>query len=50
MLAVKRMLGKGPLGRKQLTHLKVYAGDEHPHSAQSPMFIDLAAMNSKNSA
>ena len=50
MLAVKRMLGKGPLGRKQLTHLKVYAGSEHPHTAQSPVFVDLAAMNSKNSA
>jgi len=35
-LAVKGMLPKNPLGRKQLRKLKVYAGPEHPHSAQKP--------------
>jgi len=35
-LAVKGMLPSGPLGRQMLTKLKVYAGNEHPHSAQNP--------------
>ncbi|HOP94491.1 MAG: 50S ribosomal protein L13 [Dictyoglomaceae bacterium] len=35
-LAVKGMLPKGPLGRKMLKKLKVYAGPEHPHQAQQP--------------
>jgi large subunit ribosomal protein L13 len=47
-MAVKRMLPRGPLGRQQLTNLKVYAGAEHPHEAQSPETLDVAAMNSKN--
>ena len=47
-MAVKRMLPRGPLGRQQLTNLKVYAGTEHPHEAQSPETLDVAAMNSKN--
>ena len=34
--AIKGMLPKGPLGRKMLTKLKVYAGAEHPHQAQQP--------------
>ena len=34
--SVRGMLPKGPLGRQQLTKLKVYAGPDHPHSAQSP--------------
>jgi large subunit ribosomal protein L13 len=34
--AVKGMLPRGPLGRRQLKKLKVYAGAEHPHSAQQP--------------
>jgi large subunit ribosomal protein L13 len=46
--AVQRMLPKGPLGRKQLTKLKIYAGPEHPHEAQSPQALDIAAMNRKN--
>jgi large subunit ribosomal protein L13 len=46
--AVQRMLPKGPLGRKQLTKLKVYAGPSHPHDAQSPEVLDIAAMNPKN--
>ena len=47
-MAVKRMLPRGPLGRQQLTNLKVYVGTEHPHEAQSPETLDVAAMNSKN--
>ena len=48
MKAVQRMLPKGPLGRKQLTNLRVYAGTDHPHDAQNPAVIDVAAMNPKN--
>ncbi len=39
--AVRGMLPKTTLGRKQLTKLKVYAGPEHPHAAQNPTPIDL---------
>ncbi|HEY1928032.1 MAG TPA: 50S ribosomal protein L13 [Caulobacteraceae bacterium] len=47
--AVERMLPKeSPLARKQLTHLKLYAGAEHPHEAQSPQKVDFAALNAKN--
>ena len=46
--AVKNMLPRGPLGRKQLKNLYVYAGAEHDHSAQTPQVIDFAAQNSKN--
>lgn len=35
-LAVRGMLPKGPLGRKQLKRLRVYGGPEHPHTAQQP--------------
>jgi large subunit ribosomal protein L13 len=47
--AVERMLPRGPLGRQQLGNLRVYAGPEHPHTAQQPEAIDIAAMNRKNS-
>jgi large subunit ribosomal protein L13 len=46
--AVQRMMPGGPLTRKQLTNLRVYAGAEHPHEAQQPEVLDLAAMNRKN--
>ena len=49
-LAVKRMLPGGPLGKKQLTKLKIYKGSEHPHSAQSPKIIEVSKLNSKNIA
>jgi large subunit ribosomal protein L13 len=49
-LAVKRMLPGGVLGRKQLTKLKIYTGNDHPHSAQNPQVVDLAKLNSKNIA
>ena len=47
-LAVKRMLPGGPLAKKQLTKLKIYVGDKHPHSSQNPKIIDLSKLNSKN--
>ena len=47
-LAIQRMIPKGPLGRKQLSNLKVYAGSDHPHEAQQPEILDVAAMNPKN--
>lgn len=46
--AVERMLPRGPLGRKILKNLKVYSGPSHPHAAQSPAVLDVAAMNAKN--
>ena len=46
--AVQRMMPGGPLTRKQMTHLKVYAGSEHPHEAQQPEVLDLKSMNPKN--
>ena len=48
MKAVERMLPGGPLSRQQMTHLRVYAGDEHPHEAQEPEVLDVKAMNPKN--
>tara|TARA_B100000029_G_scaffold320560_1_gene312952 strand:- start:296 stop:757 length:462 start_codon:yes stop_codon:yes gene_type:complete len=47
-LAVKRMLPSGPLGKKQLSKLKIYKGSSHPHESQNPKVIDFAKMNSKN--
>ena len=46
--AVERMLPRGPLGRVQLGNLRVYPGGEHPHEAQKPEKLDVAAMNRKN--
>jgi large subunit ribosomal protein L13 len=46
--AVERMVPRGPLGRRQMKNLKVYAGAEHPHDAQQPETLDVAAMNPKN--
>ena len=46
--AVQRMLPRGPLARKQMTHLKIYAGATHPHEAQQPEALDVAALNRKN--
>ena len=47
-LAVKRMLPGGSLGKKQLTKLKMYTGDKHPHEAQKLTVIELFKLNSKN--
>jgi len=46
--AVERMITRGPLGRQQMRNLKVYAGPAHPHEAQQPVALDLAARNAKN--
>ena len=47
-MAVERMLPRGPLGRQQMRNLRVYAGEEHPHAAQQPETLDIAALNPKN--
>lgn len=46
--AVERMIPRGPLGRRQMKNLRVYAGAEHPHAAQQPETLDVAALNRKN--
>jgi len=46
--AVERMVPRGPLGRRIMGHLKVYKGPSHPHEAQQPQPLDVAAMNRKN--
>ncbi|MBL8700591.1 MAG: 50S ribosomal protein L13 [Alphaproteobacteria bacterium] len=47
--AVERMMKKdSPLARRQMGNLKVYAGASHPHAAQNPQTLDVAAMNPKN--
>ncbi|MEZ5776538.1 MAG: 50S ribosomal protein L13 [Hyphomicrobiaceae bacterium] len=48
MKAVERMLAEGPLARRHLSNLRVYAGPEHPHEAQQPVKLDVAALNVKN--
>ena len=40
-IAVKGMLPRNRLARKQLTKLKVYAGPEHPHTAQQPKPMEI---------
>lgn len=47
-LAVKRMLPGGPLAKKQMSKLKIYKGDNHPHKSQNPKEIFLNQMNKKN--
>ena len=46
--AVERMLTRNPMGRAQMRKLHVYAGSKHPHEAQNPEVLDVAAMNPKN--
>ena len=46
--AVERMLPRGPLARRQLGNLRVYAGADHPHAAQQPETLDVASFNRKN--
>jgi len=48
MLAVKRMLPGGSLAKKQLTKLKIYNGDKHPHDVQKPIVIHFEKLNKKN--
>ena len=47
-LAVKRMLPGGPLAKKQLTKLKIYNGENHPHEIQKPKTIDFEKKNKRN--
>jgi large subunit ribosomal protein L13 len=46
--AVERMIPRGPLGRQQMRNLRIFKGGEHPHAAQNPEFLDIAARNRKN--
>ena len=46
--AVERMITRGPLQRRQMKNLHVYAGPSHPHDGQQPRPLDIAAMNKKN--
>lgn len=48
-LAVKRMLDDGPMARRRLKNLYVYAGPEHKHGAQKPRVVEFASLNRKNS-
>jgi large subunit ribosomal protein L13 len=47
-LAVKRMMPDGPLAKKQLSKLKMYYGDKHPHASQNPIVINFGELNKKN--
>ena len=47
-LAVKRMLPGGPLAKKQLTKLKIYNGEKHPHDVQNPQVINFEKLNKRN--
>ena len=47
-LAVKRMLPGGPLAKKQLTKLKIYKGNNHPHDIQKPKLIEFEKLNKRN--
>lgn len=46
--AVERMISRNKLGKQQMTNLRVYAGDQHPHEAQQPEVLDVKSMNTKN--
>jgi large subunit ribosomal protein L13 len=46
--AIERMVPRGPLGRRQMSNLRVYPGTAHPHEAQQPETLDVSAMNPKN--
>ncbi len=46
--AVERMVKRGPMGRRVMGNLRVYPGPDHPHEAQQPVKLDVAAMNRKN--
>ena len=46
--AVERMITRGPLQRRQMKHLHVYAGPTHPHDGQQPRLLDVGALNPKN--
>ena len=43
-LAIKRMIPKGPLGRQQISNMKVYCGESHPHDSQVPKKFNIMDM------
>ena len=47
-LAVKRMMPGGSLAKKQLTKLKIYYGEKHPHDVQKPKLINFGKLNKRN--
>ena len=42
------MLPGGPLSRKQMTNLRIYKGESHPHEGQSPEIFNIKDINEKN--
>ena len=46
--AIERMIPRGPLGRLQMSNLRVYPGAEHPHEAQQPEPFNVGELNRKN--
>ena len=46
--AVRRMVPRGPLGRQQMSNLRIYTGAEHKQEAQQPTALDVASLNPKN--
>src|SRR5713101_3790664 len=44
----KRKVPRGPLGRRVMKNLRVFAGPEHRHEAQQPVLLDIAGLNRKN--
>ena len=42
------MMPDGPLAKKQLSKLKMYYGDKHPHASQNPIVINFGELNKKN--
>ncbi len=47
-MSVERMMPRGPLGKRQMSNLRVYPGAEHPHEAQQPEKFDVGVLNPKN--
>ena len=47
-LAIKRMIPKGPLGKKQLSNCKIFNTSTHPLESQKPIKLDISKLNSKN--
>ena len=46
--AIKRMISRNKMGRKQMSNLHVYSGPEHKHEAQQPEILDVGSLNRKN--
>ena len=50
ILAIKRMIPKGPLGNQQLSNCKIFSGTDHNHQSQNPKTLDISKLNNKNYA